>query len=903
VRDAATVLVVSRATCTALRDIDFSSESNNVAWTKCSECFRKFATTSCMATHKQNGTCKRLWKCWKKNCRRVISRTKDPPKTHVCSHTKYCKECKKFVSDKHQREQCFVRRKALKAPSKLYLFADIECTQETGTHRVNHVCTKDFDGEMWTHHTAREFIEWLTTHKKSYTVIMHNASGYDLPVLYETIVRTTAQQQLHPIYVGGKIIHLTIGGRDKNQIRFIDSMSFMKAPLCNLPHMMGVTDVELRKGFFPHWFSTAQTQNYEGALPAKHFFRPESMTGAKHQEFETWWTERNAMTTPTNPQFTAPWNLKRELAAYCENDVDILRTSCLRFRELFMSITENKCDPFQYVTIAGTVFAIYKALYMPADTIANLPPFISSQLRKAFYGGRTETRQVLWTQQQQHSATEVVKYNDITSQYPFVNSTCEYPLGHPKLIGPWTRTKGTEPSQLFKRAKASGVAVDDMLRNFDIGPYLREGTLAIFECDVTCPDNLFHPILPHRADNGALLFDLITKKRQWYTSVELRRAMKHGYVVTRVYRCAFWETTTTSLFQQYMRTFLKIKREASGWPKTQITNEQKRTFIADFAAHEGIALDSTKMTYNVGLRTIAKLCCNSLWGRWSLRPNLPMTAVVHTPNKLHSLICAPKYDDQRMTLIEMRPGQLPHVEVSYRLCDEMTQTNGTNVTIGVFTTSHARMLLYDALHKLQEQVLYMDTDSVIYKYDVTNREHKQLETGDYLGDWTDELDGHNAVKFVSGGPKCYAYEMDHGVGNSGNRFVVKIKGINLGTECIAKQLNMQRLTDMVRACTESKSLQSVRIREDRIVRDKRRKRVKNQAIARSFCIVLQKGQLMSDGQVLPFGHRRIHESTAHPVAKQHCTRTTGSKRKRQSKDGTESIGQQRRRKILKRTAS
>ena len=40
----------------------------------------------------------------------------------------------------------------------------------------------------------------------------------------------------------------------------------------------------------------------------------------------------------------------------------------------------------------------------------------------------------------------------------------------------------------------------------------------------------------------------------------------------------------------------------------------------------------------------------------------------------------------------------------------------TNIFIAIFTTAHARLKLYSALERLQERVLYYDTDSVIYKW-------------------------------------------------------------------------------------------------------------------------------------------------------------------------------------------
>ena len=62
----------------------------------------------------------------------------------------------------------------------------------------------------------------------------------------------------------------------------------------------------------------------------------------------------------------------------------------------------------------------------------------------------------------------------------------------------------------------------------------------------------------------------------------------------------------------------------------------------------------------------------------------------------------------------------------------------------------ARLKLYSYHHKLQKQVLYYDTDSVIYQW---KEGQTEIETGDFLGQMTDELKGDTIVEFVSGGAK------------------------------------------------------------------------------------------------------------------------------------------------------
>ena len=102
----------------------------------------------------------------------------------------------------------------------------------------------------------------------------------------------------------------------------------------------------------------------------------------------------------------------------------------------------------------------------------------------------------------------------------------------------------------------------------------------------------------------------------------------------------------------------------------------------------------------------------------------------------------------------------------------------------------ARLKLYGYLHALQQQVLYFDTDSVIY----SRREGEpSLENGDYLGDLTDELStpGDFIVEFTSGGPKNYGYRTSEG------KVECKVRGFSFGNVRGQSQLNYDRLRDNV----------------------------------------------------------------------------------------------------------
>ena len=55
------------------------------------------------------------------------------------------------------------------------------------------------------------------------------------------------------------------------------------------------------------------------------------------------------------------------------------------------------------------------------------------------------------------------------------------------------------------------------------------------------------------------------------------------------------------------------------------------------------------------------------------------------------------------------------VEIHYRqVPDDRLPSVNLNIFVAAFTTCHPRLRLYEALHHLQERVLYFDTDSIIY---------------------------------------------------------------------------------------------------------------------------------------------------------------------------------------------
>ena len=399
------------------------------------------------------------------------------------------------------------------------------------------------------------------------------------------------------------------------------------------------------------------------------------------------------------------------------------------------------------------------------------------QPREAFFGGRTGAVAL----HKKVNPGEKIFYVDVTSLYPWVNKTRPYPLGHPEII------------------------FNPTLEDFD-------DYFGLAKVSILPPYELFHPVLPVRIGEK-LTFPLCgecVKAEQkkpllqrskvcphsreervllgtWCTP-EIEKAIEMGYELLDVHEVWNFEKSEGGLFAEYVDAWLKIKTEASGWPSDCDTEEKKRDYLRRFEKEEGISLEYDKVKPNPGLKATAKLMLNSFWGKFGQRENLPQIEQCTTPDQLYKLL-----DDDTLEVQNIRFCTEDVIEVIYIYREEaIVPNNRTNVFIAAFTTCWARLKLYSYLQTLGEQVLYYDTDSVIYKWSAGLPE---VPTGDYLGDLKDELNGGYIEEFVSGGPKNYAYLTDKG------KTECKVRGFTLNTRG-TKTLNFETVKKTILAVLE-----------------------------------------------------------------------------------------------------
>ena len=220
---------------------------------------------------------------------------------------------------------------------------------------------------------------------------------------------------------------------------------------------------------------------------------------------------------------------------------------------------------------------------------------------------------------------------------------------------------------------------------------------------------------------------------------------------------------------------------------------------------------------------------------------------IHDPSHLFRLIT-----DDTLEISTLRLCTDDIMEAVYTsVQDNVPKSTKNNIFIAAFTTSYARLKLYESLDVLQQQVLYYDTDSVVYRW-----QHGQpsIATGDYLGDMKDELEGDVITEFVSAGAKNYAYETQQG------KVECKVRGFTLNARGSAI-LNFETMKANI--LSELHHPQDQRRTTDVVTpyyfqRDSERKRIKVVPRVKKYACVFDKRVINVDTKMsYPYGFQRI----------------------------------------------
>ena len=345
----------------------------------CSDCNRDFNGLVCFNNHLKSGKmCSIIKKC--KDCNITFKRK------HKCKQYN-CQKCTRNYTE--QPHFCFIKpADTLKLTeedqiNKIIVAFDIESTQENGEHIPNLLicktkCDKCFNSivndcnvckitkpEIFGKNCVKDFVKYLfidlarhaEKNKSMVYCFAHNARGYDSQFLLRQLWNLQLEN-VEVIMRGRKILMIRSGN-----VKVLDSLNFFLQPLSKLPKALGL-DVTNQKGDFPYLFNIQSNYDYEGEIPDLKYFGTEYMPPEKKIKLEEWHeTEKVSKKT---------WNFKSELINYCQNDVNILMSCIMKFREVFKNITN--LDPItRAFTLASIGLEVFKSKYLNEKELAITP--------------------------------------------------------------------------------------------------------------------------------------------------------------------------------------------------------------------------------------------------------------------------------------------------------------------------------------------------------------------------------------------------------------------------------------------------------------------------------------------------------------------------------------------------
>lgn len=409
-------------------------------------------------------------------------------------------------------------------------------------------------------------------------------------------------------------------------------------------------------------------------------------------------------------------------------------------------------------------------------------------MRDALFGGISEAiynRYIC-------SNREKIYYIDYTSLYPTIMwgeargitpSTkndidyFHYPIGHPEYV-----------------ASLKGDIENDLLK----GKYY-----GFWKGKIIAPKKLFQPLLLkgafHKRYRASCYSCIKSQDKECqhtdeekcfiatYTTIEVQKALQLGYKIIETYAIlnfpdtfSVWDDVnedyqlsiqSRSIFKDYVAHFFAMKTEASGFPPHCRTNEDKIKYVEDFAKTYNLRLNKNNIKKNKVARAVAKLALNSLWGKFGMREDMRK----HKELNLTLTKNLKEFKEMKKTMeiynISMITENIVQVEYKSDLDEQILDVS---VPIASFTTAHARLRLYKAMELINHDVLYMDTDSLIY---VVKQDKNPIVLGDNLGDFTNELQTDEYIEeFYSSGVKSYAYKTNKGT------ISIKNKGIRMNDE-------------------------------------------------------------------------------------------------------------------------
>ncbi|KAL3104543.1 hypothetical protein niasHT_024921 [Heterodera trifolii] len=458
-------------------------------------------------------------------------------------------------------------------------------------------------------------------------------------------------------------------------------------------------------------------------LPDKEDYCPGSMKRDKYEKFIKWYDENKC----------TPFYLPDELKTYCRNDTEILLAAVVQFRQILMrEITEGFDVLPLSATIASICMTIFKGKFLNEKELAIVPE-----------GGY---------ERNDRASVFAIKYLDWRSKrdgfkldgWIAEQNKCievlaatgtDEPVPTEDAYG-GEDEQGLDVEEIWECQIREQLKRDDEMRDFfddlgtDRGPIDPRQT---FYGGRTGPLQL---IAEPKEDEKISVFDIVSLYPWVNYATDYPTGIPAVIHPTVEEMIVDWTRPEHLQYQGIYRVRvippkgLRIPVEASGFPDGANTVEQQQQFADEYRRIYNVNLGPGKFLHIVRKCRLSSLC------------------------------------------------RTPPVRVMYKSKKNfVSEHTSSNIVISLWTTSRARLKLLDFMTQIDRtegaKLLYTDTDSVavLHKRDIV-----PIQTGEYLGQMSEEYLNYEIKTFVCGGAKQYGFRMlNKRTGEV--EYVQKIRGI------------------------------------------------------------------------------------------------------------------------------
>jgi hypothetical protein len=271
------------------------------------------------------------------------------------------------------------------------------------------------------------------------------------------------------------------------------------------------------------------------------------------------------------------------------------------------------------------------------------------------------------------------------------------------------------------------------------------GFMGMYECNVTCPQNLWLPVLGNsKYKNGkkvGLAWNLQPKEDEVYTNIEIEDARRFGYVVT-VKRGIYWKRSSPYL-RAYVEKIAALKAQAT---------------VED----------------NTAARSSFKLMLNSLFGKMSQRAIVERKQMCYDVTEVIEFL--EKYTMTNYINMEGKIFVIGTLTSESDIAAAVTKPSH----VGAFVLAYSKRIMLNLFEKIDPTLTtpifnYTDTDSMHIHASHLDKLADVL--GEEIGELNDDIKGGGKIleEYLMG-PKSYMYIYVNPRGEI--KTVMKNKGIN-----------------------------------------------------------------------------------------------------------------------------